>query len=317
MILIAPRAGQGPKSKFWCFTINNPELFMIPQRDQFTGYDYIIMGTEFGHLGTRHFQGFIMFTDRKYLTGVKKQHATAHWEIMRGNSEQARDYCKKEETYVQDGDWYFADSETRGGGKLKRDYNRLIDLSEEHDFKTIREEMPDTYWNHYHTMHRIAADNPKKIKDLKKTDNEWIWGKPGVGKSYLARDENVDFYDKGLNKWWTGYKNESAVIVDDVDLSHATWIGAFLKRWGDRYSFPADVHGSRVDIRPQRIIVTSNYSIEQMFPDEALQVAIKRRFRSRNIQVLEPNDVTVVNRDIPGDSPDAPWRRQRIELSLL
>ena len=53
----------------------------------------------------------------------------------------------------------------------------------------------------------------------------------------------------------------------------------FLKKWADRYSFDAEVKGSKLIIRPERIIVTSNYSIEEVFCDDIMmQNAIKRRF---------------------------------------
>ncbi len=85
-----------PQSKFWVFTINNPEKYE-DELKKFSDYDYIIMGKEVGEKEhTPHFQGFVMFNVRKRGAGVKKQHGRAHWEIMRGNSEEAMLYCRKD-----------------------------------------------------------------------------------------------------------------------------------------------------------------------------------------------------------------------------
>lgn len=36
--------------------------------------------------------------------------------------------------------------------------------------------------------------------------NQWFYGPPGTGKSLGARQENPEYYDKPLNKWWDDYK---------------------------------------------------------------------------------------------------------------
>ncbi len=94
---------------------------------------------------------------------------------------------------------------------------------------------------YYHSYKRIFQDNPAPPADLEEVCGEWILGPTGIGKSYTARSENPGFFDKPINKWWDGYRGEEVVIVDDVDLHHKEWIGEKLKRWADRYSFPAEL----------------------------------------------------------------------------
>ena len=89
-------------AKRWCFTINNPT-----RNDEFWDTDvfgevcdYLIVQEETGENGTTHYQGFLILKKPQRLTWLKNRlNERAHWEVARGTNEQARDYCRKEETY--------------------------------------------------------------------------------------------------------------------------------------------------------------------------------------------------------------------------
>ena len=107
--------------------------------------------------------------------------------------------------------------------------------------------------------------------------NEWYWGEPGTGKTRKAWEENPGLYVKNINKWWDHYENEDVVLLDDWDPNHKCLV-QYLKTWADRYPFCAEVKGSSRLIRPKKIIVTSNYPIEDCF-DPIDAEAIRRRFK--------------------------------------
>ena len=83
-----------------------------------------------------------------------------------------------------------------------------------------------------------------------------------------------------LNRWWDNYKDEEVVRIEEVSPDHKEWIGAFMKIWADRSPFNAEIKGAVTMIRPQKIVVTSNYPPEECFKVGDLP-AIQRRFKVR------------------------------------
>lgn len=111
----------------------------------------------------------------------------------------------------------------------------------------------------------------------------WVTGESGSGKSYYARtaDKRENIYLKMMNKWWDGYKNEPVVILDDIAPDH-NYIAYYLKIWLDRYAFNGEIKGGTITMRPKRIIITSQYSIEEIFHEARDAVAIRRRCKVVN-----------------------------------
>lgn len=92
-------------AKRWCFTINNPTErdYFWQDNDAFmsSNVQYLVLQEERGEEGTLHLQGFILLKERKSLAWLKREISLrAHFEIAKGTNEEARDYCRKEETYT-------------------------------------------------------------------------------------------------------------------------------------------------------------------------------------------------------------------------
>lgn len=119
----------------------------------------------------------------------------------------------------------------------------------------------------------------KEVKPHVERKNFWIYGIPGVGKSYCVRMAFPIFYSKPCNKWWDGYSGEEKVLIDDFDKNHQV-LGHHLKIWGDNYSFTAEIKGGQIYPTYDQLVITSNYSPREIFgKDEMLCAAIERRFR--------------------------------------
>lgn len=273
-------------SKYWCFTVNNPRRHYA-DLDGLKNWEYCIAGNEVGEEGTPHLQCFVVYKSRTRFTTVKAQLPKAHIEAMKTTPKKCIKYCKKDNDFEEFGTVPDFEGGATGGAKKAENFRAMIKLAMNDQVKDIMDIDPVSYVQHYHAFKRIRQDNPVVVKDLPDVCGEWIWGEPGTGKSFKARQENPGYYDKPLNKWWDGYRNEECIILDDVGIKQADWIGDLLKRWADRYSFPAEQKGTTVQIRPKKIIVTSNYKIEEIFRDATLCSAIQRRFKEIEFTVRD------------------------------
>lgn len=102
-----------PISRRWCLTLNNyseeeyHHLITINVGLPDGGpVKYCIVGKETGNSGTPHLQAFVIFHKPRRLTGVKTLLGDRyHIEAARGTSQQARDYCRKDGTFVEFGDF--------------------------------------------------------------------------------------------------------------------------------------------------------------------------------------------------------------------
>lgn len=106
--------------------------------------------------------------------------------------------------------------------------------------------------------------------------NEWHYGVTGAGKSHAVRTKYPAAFIKSNNMWWDGYQGEPVVIIED--LGPKIIAPDKMKLWADKYPFKAEVKGAHMYIRPEKIVVTSNYRIGEIWEDPADYVAIIRRF---------------------------------------
>lgn len=98
------------QSTRWCFTINNPtdvdtgRLNELGTGMERVGVNYLVYGREVGDTGTPHYQGFIIFSTRKRLRALRELLGPrGHYEPARATSDQAADYCKKDNDFTEFG----------------------------------------------------------------------------------------------------------------------------------------------------------------------------------------------------------------------
>nr|QXP07805.1 MAG: replication associated protein [Arizlama virus] len=260
------------RSLGWCFTLNNYTDDDV-KRIQNVPCQYLVYGFEVGESGTKHIQGYIHFKDSKPMSGTKKALGhTVHCEIRRGTILQAVDYCKK------DGDFFEK-------GKIRMENNNkfteMMKLAEEGNLEEIKEQYPALYFLHKPKILSLVTKGVDTVFDDDLHNHfEWWWGPTGTGKSRKVWEDFPVHFDKGINKWWDGYQFEDVVIIEEADPIKCQHMAYFFKKWFDRYPFKADIKGAMLNqIRPKKIIVTSNYTIEECFPNHQDVEALRRRFK--------------------------------------
>ena len=259
------------RSRAYCLTLNNyssEELSTLLS----TPCTYLLLGKEEGTEGTPHLQGYIYFPNGKTLSSLKKISPRAHWELAKGDSLQNYTYCSKDGDFEEVGTRPLTPKE-----KGQTQISKWASIKDNARQGKLDEIDPKIYVTHYRTLLAIAKDNAPMPPDAADTTGLWYWGASGTGKSRAARSEYPNAYLKMANKWWDGYKGEEVVIIEDFDLNHRC-LGYHLKIWADRYAFPAEIKGGKINIRPKLIIVTSNYHPEAIWEDDNTLHPIERRF---------------------------------------
>lgn len=270
------------QSRRWCFTLNNPtleessELALVCDSDVVT---YACYEDEVGEEGTTHIQGYVVFAKAVRLGGVKKVVPRAHWEVARGTSEEASKYCQKEGRFVEFGE---CPKDTRiTSDQMKQKWVVAYASAVEGKFDDIPRDLFIRFRSAFLSIYDDACTATECIPVL---DNVWIVGGSGIGKSKYCWDTFPGAYRKALNKWWCHYLDQTVVIIEDVDPSHEKWMGSFLKLWSDHYPFMAERKGGSRQIRPQKIVVTSNYTIAQVFKEDGIKIPLLRRFKCGTIR---------------------------------
>lgn len=277
------------RAKQWVFTFDN---YTEAQENRLKELEceWMIFGHEIAPTtGTPHLQGAIIFKGRRYRSRLTKLFRGIHLEIMRGSPQDSKTYCTKE-----DPEHYFEKGiiPLTGGEKTKKKWEEAYQAAIEGRFDDIPRDM---YLCHDRAFHRVYEEHQKDplmddLGDKELKDHFlWLWGPTGTGKSHTAREISKKlnceepFY-KQINKWWNGYSRQKVTIIEEADPKRCEHLAGYFKQWCDKWPFSGEVKcGNFPSMRPQYIIVTSNYSIQECFPEEQDYIPLKRRFTEHEL----------------------------------
>lgn len=258
---------------------------------------YIVVGKECGESGTPHLQGYIAFKEKKSLKQLQEFFPSAHFEPRKGTPTQASDYCKKDGDFFEWGNIPHDSPAAGGAAAMEELMAAAVECIRQGDYKSVP--MAATHFIKA-AEYRVLKEQEQE-RDLstmthsdEDTPHLWIYGATGRGKSrYVDRlkQSGKSVYKKPRNKWWNGYVNQDIVHIEELGPKECQHLGAFMKEWCDRYEFNAETKGAMMRIRPKKIIVTSNYSIKECFPEEQDHLPLLRKMREINLNIVHVNDI--------------------------
>lgn len=269
-------------------TWNNPPDNAISLLCSHPGLGYICGQNEVGAEGTPHLQFWMYFpTGKACNTLVKAVPGPYYCKSI--CPEEAMLYCtpKKPDGKV---DTIVEGSQFSWGTCPKFTKKNRLNKDAPSSFETTLCACKDNKWEdasakhqvmYFSSLTKLAAHYAKPF-DPQDLRGIWIMGPSGSGKSSVARTLwGNEFYLKSQNKWWDGYRGEPTVILDDFD-HQGSCLSHLLKIWADRYPCKGEIKGGMVALQHKYFIITSQYSIETIWPGDQhveLRNALTRRFR--------------------------------------
>lgn len=260
---------------------------------------YIVIGKEICPTTQRkHLQGFISFVERMSKQGVlnvfkniigRTDGVTVS--VSKGNATSNSFYCRKEKDVLIEYGQVPMNDASKANESNKRKYTSIIEYAEQGNYKAIKQEYPSEYLRFHKVVHTLRKEFD--LTRLKQPCGILYYGLGDTGKSYLAKD--IDHYPKPKNKWWSDYRGQDRVVIDDVDPSFFSHYYCDLLNWIDIYPFPVETKGGDMLIRPKEIIMTSNYTIDQLLSGvpHVSQAPLRRKFTE--IRLFEKIDDKYVN----------------------
>jgi RNA helicase len=254
--------------------------------------------------GTPHLQGFFTLKNKLSMKAIHKalgSSALSLFETKDMTSKYAALYCKKGEQPKSEWDELKEKGLDFGRNYQGEEFGCIPYQGKRSDLDSLSEAViegqtllavsnlsPATFVCNYRGLANLQSLHTKPY-----THHEcrglWIYGPPGTGKSTRARSfcKGEDLYIKAQNKWWDGYAGQSHVLLDDLDLN---CLGHYLKIWADKYACTGEIKCSTVALRHEIFIVTSNFTIQELWGDPPkIEAALRRRFKIEHMtEVVDP-----------------------------
>ncbi len=261
-------------AKGWCVTVNNPSEGAELLCD-WTDCEYAIWQLETGKEGTLHYQGYVEMKLRRSLSFMKRLSPRAHWETRRGSRDQARDYCRKEDSRLE-GPWEKGEWNEHGQGK-RSDLEDACEFVQTNTMKQLAEQFPTTFVRYQKGLEKYHNFfvKPRNFK----TEVIVLWGPSNVGKSYLCRQASPNAYSLPAPKdksdvWWDGYDGLADVIINEF-YGWIRW--ASLLQLLDEDPTQVPYKGGMIPFAGKRIYITSNKHPQEWYPGIEDKTPLLRR----------------------------------------
>lgn len=262
------------KHRLWCFTYNNPQpewRHSVEEhwRDRFT---YLGIGEEVSpSTGTPHLQGCFRCSQPIRHAAAKVRICqslgadSVHLEAAAGTFAQCRDYCSKDGSFHE-----WGEQPKQGKRTDLADASKLV-IDNMGNVDAVIREFPAEFVKYHRGL--IALGQRLQPRRDFKTKIIWCWGPTGTGKSRFCHEQAPEAYWKpSNNKWWDGYANEDAVIIDDFRPCKEVPL-SYILRLFDRYPLSVESKGGTLVFNSKVIYVTAPKRPEDLYHDLPFEIA--------------------------------------------
>ncbi len=210
--------------------------------------------------GRLHLQGYIELSRPMRMPQALRlfEPAAPHLEPRRGTREQAREYCRKQDTRV-DGPWEHGEWGHGGAGQR----TDLSALKASIDSGSTDAELWEEHFGHMLRNHR-GIDRYRLVRGAHVPARTSVavhvfYGPTGTGKSHRAfaeagPDAYALAYTSGTT-WFDGYSGSDSLVLDEFygGIPHS-----FLLRILDKYPLQVPIKGGFVQAAWTQVFITSN-----------------------------------------------------------
>lgn len=268
----------------YVFTLNNYTDVEVAHINKATEVeentiDYVCYGKEVGEKNTPHLQGYLECGRTMRYTAVHKVPGFARVRLAArmGTQTEAITYCKK------DGDFYEYGVKKRDRAaqnkNLKQERLKIIHAAIKEGKKEDELFEIDPLICVLHEKWIIRQINKQKPRRINTLKVYLFVGRPGRGKTRLAKKVFPDIYDPPIGKdlWFDQYTGEKQVLMDDFS-GNIRLVDAL--RLFDRYPIKVPVKGSNTWFAPEVIIITTNVHPKDWYDYTSRQdsaAALRRR----------------------------------------
>lgn len=262
-------------SRHYCIT-----FFKEPTVFEHENIRYGIYGKETcPSTGKVHWQSYIELFKPCRIAGLKKIYndKTLHAEVRRGTREEARDYCKKENSFTEKGKWI------KGQGHRTDLESVVEELQNGKKLSELMIEQPALYCQYRNGLKDISAAVTKnKCKEFRKVEVTMLSGPTGKGKTRQAMElmGGKGYKIEGVNlAWWQDYDQEECILIDeyDNDLKITELLNIL-----DGYQLRLNVKGSHTYANWNKVYITTNLKRNELHANAkpAHRAALFRRINN-------------------------------------
>lgn len=221
--------------------------------------------------GKLHKQSYIELKESVPLSWIKKNINNAvHAEPRRGSQDDAIKYCTKEDTRVE-GPFEQGTIKAQGA---RTDLDNVAELCKKKTpIKEIANEYPTTYIKYHRGIEKLIALQYEHRTDAPRV--EWLWGDTGVGKTRTCVERHTSYYIKDSTKWWDGYTQQEAIIIDDYNPDGYLDL-RYLLKLTDRYHLLVENKGGYIPVNSPHIYITYDKPPNEIWHGKELEQISRR-----------------------------------------